>query len=64
MKNGSGYEIEYNINPRGLGIFQNLGAEAERKILPEPLIKKTTAIKPVRELAPNFANIGRQNLKV
>ena len=63
VKNGAGYEIEYNINPRGLGIFQNLGQEAEIKILPKPLIKKTPA-PDTREISPRFNNLGKQNLKV
>jgi hypothetical protein len=63
VKNGAGYEIEYNISPRGLGIFQNLGPEAEIKILPAPLIKRTPAPN-TREIEPNFSNLGKQNLKV
>lgn len=64
VKNGAGYEIEYNINPKGFGYFQNLGAKAERKIFPEPSIKKTPALKPIREIFPSFEKIGKQNLKV
>lgn len=64
MKDGAGFEIEYNVSPKGLGIFQNLGAQAERKIFPEPLIKKTPAVRTNRELYPNFNNVGKQNLKV
>lgn len=64
VKNGATYEIEYNINPKGFGYLQNLGTQAERKIFPEPLIKKTPALRPVREIFPSFEKIGRQNLKV
>jgi hypothetical protein len=63
VKNGAGYEIEYNVNPRGVGIFHNLDAQSELKILPSPTIKKTQAPR-VRELKPRFDNIGKQNLKV
>ena len=63
VRNGEGYEIEYNINPRGIGIFQNLGKNAERQILPNTSFKKTPA-RPIREIFPNFASIGKQNLKV
>jgi hypothetical protein len=64
VKNGAGYEIEYNISPRGLGIFQNLAPETKINILPEPFIKKTPAPSPVRELSAKFSNLGKQNLKV
>lgn len=64
VKDGSDFEIEYNINPKGLGIFQNLGVGAEKQILPEPLIKKTHAVRPVRQIQPNFNKVGKQNLKV
>ncbi|CRL05910.1 CLUMA_CG018883, isoform A [Clunio marinus] len=64
VQNGLGYEIEYNINPKGLGIFHNLGATAERRILPAPAIKDVPAIRPPREIKINFNNIGKQNLKV
>lgn len=64
VKNGAGYEIEYNISPHGVGIFENLSAETEKKILPNPLIKATPAAKSVRQIFPKFENIGKQNLKV
>lgn len=65
VQNGAGYEIEYSISPNGVGIFHNLGQNAERKILSDPIIKRTPApTRPVREIYPNFANIGKQNLKV
>lgn len=64
VHDGAGYEIEYNISPKGMGIFQNLGAAAERPILPEPNIKIAPAVRPVRQLRPNFGNIPKQNLKV
>lgn len=64
VKDGAGYEIEYNVSPKGVGIFQNLGAKAEKKILPDPSIKKTPAPKPAREFFPRFENVGKQNLKV
>lgn len=63
VRNGAGYEIEYNINPRGIGIFQNLGKNAERQVLPNVTFKKTPA-RQIREIFPNFVNIGKQNLKV
>lgn len=63
VKNGQGYEIEYNVHPRGIGIFQNLGQNAERKILPTATFKRTPA-RPAREIYPSFAGIGKQNLKV
>lgn len=63
VKNGAGYEIEYSIHPRGIGIFQNLGHNAERKILPTASFKRTPA-RPVREIFPNFSNLPKQNLKV
>jgi hypothetical protein len=65
VKNGVGYEVEYSLSPRGVGIFQNLGATAEKQILPKTSFKKTPVpSRPIRELNPNFANIGKQNLKV
>jgi hypothetical protein len=63
VKNGAGYEIEYSITPQGVGIFQNLGQNAERKILPKASFKRTPAL-PIREISPDFASIGKQNLKV
>ncbi|XP_070502696.1 uncharacterized protein [Chironomus tepperi] len=65
VTNGNGYEIEYSISSNGVGIFHNLGQNAERKILPEAVFKKSPApFRPVREIFPSFANIGKQNLKV
>jgi len=65
VSNGNGYEIEYSITSKGIGIFQNLGKNAERRILPEAVLKKSPApFRPVREIFPSFANIGKQNLKV
>lgn len=63
VKNGAGYEIEYSLSPRGVGIFQNLGPQAERQILPTASFKRTPALQ-IRSINPNFANIGKQNLKV
>lgn len=63
-KNDANYEIEYNVSPRGAGILQNLGPNAELKVLPEPFIKKTPAPAAAREITPKFSNLGKQNLKV
>lgn len=64
LKNGAGYEIEYNLKPKGYGIFQNLGSQYERRILPDPVIKRNPVNQPAREVFPNLNNIGKQNLKV
>lgn len=65
MQNGAGYEIEYSVSSNGIGIFQNLDRNAARQILPEPSFKRTPApTRPIREIFPNFSNIGKQNLKV
>jgi len=64
VKNGAGYEIEYNIRPKGFGYFQNLGPQFEKRIIPDAFFKRTAAPSRLRELSVNFTNIGKQNLKV
>lgn len=64
VKNGANYEIDYNISPKGVVVLHNLGIQAERNILPLPLIKRAPTIRPTREIFPNFESLGKQNLKV
>ena len=62
--NGVNHEIKYFSSAKGAKATHTLGPQAERSILPNPVIKKAPAPGPVKEIRPNFVNIGKQNLKV